>query len=110
MESTALESTELTNTFWDKVLTNSHQYGKSHPSTAAEKTAERVYLDALSSKIVKIKCQDEEGRMFGNNKMMIATIENPHSLVTEPPGLIKVNKEGFSNDSIAKFWTFWNLD
>ena len=58
------------------------------------KTAERVYLDALSLKIVKIKCQNEDGRMFGQNTTMIATIETPHILVTGAPGLIKVNKEG----------------
>ena len=58
------------------------------------KTTERIYLDALSSKIVKIKCQDEEGKMFGPNTTMIAIIEPQHTLVTGPPGFIKVNKHG----------------
>ena len=57
-------------------------------------TSERVYLDALSSKIVKIKCRDESGKAFGQNSTMIATIETPHTLITGPPGLIKVNREG----------------
>ena len=30
-------------------------------------TSERVYLDALSSKIVKIKCRDESGKAFGSS-------------------------------------------
>ena len=42
------------------------------------KTTERVYLDALSSKIVKIKCKDEEGRALGQNTTIISTIKTPH--------------------------------
>ena len=53
------------------------------------KTTERVYLDALSSRIVKIKCQNEEVKAFGQNTTMIATIEAPHTLVTGPPVLSK---------------------
>ena len=70
------------------------------------RTTERVYLDALSSRIVKIKCQDEEGRMFGQNTTMISTIETPHTLITGPPGLIKINKDG----SATELWSFWDLD
>ena len=58
------------------------------------KTTERVYLYALSSKIVKFKCQDKEGKPFGQNTLMIATIDSPHTLVTGPPSLVKLNKEG----------------
>ena len=58
------------------------------------KTMERVYLDALSSKIVKIECQDEQGKMFGQNTTMIATTETPHTLITGPPDLIRVGKNG----------------
>ena len=52
------------------------------------KTTERVYLDTLSSKIVN--------QMSGQNTTMISTIETPHTLITGPPGLVKVNKEGVS--------------
>ena len=39
------------------------------------KTTERVYLDALSSKIVKIKCQDVEGKAFGQNTAFILPLK-----------------------------------
>ena len=32
--------------------------------------------------------------MFGQNTTMISTIETPHTLITGPPGLIKINKDG----------------
>ena len=58
------------------------------------KTTERVYLDALSSRIMKIKCQNEESKAFGQNITMIATIDAPHTLVTGQPSLIKLNRDG----------------
>ena len=57
------------------------------------RTTKRVYLDALSSRIVKIKCQDEEGKTFGRNTTMIATIGVPHTLVKESLSRIKLNGE-----------------
>ena len=53
-------------------------------------------MAALLSRIVKIKCKDETGKTFGQNTTMIATIETPHTLITGPPGLIKVDREGSS--------------
>ena len=51
------------------------------------KTTERVYLDTLSSKIVKIKCQNDKGGKFGQNTTMIATIKTPHMLIMGPRGI-----------------------
>ena len=65
------------------------------------KTTERVYLDALSSRIVKIKCQDEEGKAFGQNTTVKATFEAPHTLVTGPP-----NKDGVAFRVLQNFGPF----
>ena len=62
-------------------------------SSGKLKTTERVYLDALSSKIVKIECQNEEGKAFGLNSTMKATIDAPHTLVRGLPSLIKLNRD-----------------
>ena len=60
------------------------------------KTTERVFVDALSSRVIKVKCQDVQGQNFGQNTSMIATIDTPHTLLTGPPGLIKFNNEGIA--------------
>ena len=39
---------------------------------------------------IKIKMETP----FGKHTAMIATIDSPHTFLTGPPGLIKVNKEG----------------
>ena len=41
-----------------------------------------------------MKCQDEEGKTIGKNTTIIATIKTPCTLITRPPGLIRINKEG----------------
>ena len=74
------------------------------------RTTERVYLDALSSRIVKVKCQDEEGKPFGQNTAMIATIESPHMLVTGPPSFIKLNKDGVALTVLNNWQPFGNPD
>ena len=60
------------------------------------KAAERIFIDALSSRKVKLKCVDDEDQRIGSNNTMIATIHTPHSLITGPPGLIKFDKEGLA--------------
>ena len=50
--------------------------------------SERAYLDALSSKVVRVRYQDESGNLFGQNSVMIPTIDTPHTLLTGPPGLM----------------------
>ncbi len=58
------------------------------------KTQERIFIDALSSRKVKLKCVNEENIKIGQTNTMIATISTQHSLITGPPGLIKFDKEG----------------
>jgi hypothetical protein len=55
---------------------------------------ERVFIDALSSRKVKLKCVNDENVKIGLSNKMIATISTPHSLIIGPPGLIKFDKEG----------------
>jgi hypothetical protein len=55
---------------------------------------ERVFIDALSSRKVKLKCVNEENVKIGVSNTMIATISTPHSLLSGPPGIIKFNQEG----------------
>jgi hypothetical protein len=55
---------------------------------------ERIFIDTLSSRKVKLKCIDNNNAKIGMSNTMIATISTPHSLITGPPGLIKFNKEG----------------
>ena len=63
---------------------------------------ERVYLDALSSKVVKVKCLDDKGKPFGQNTSMIATIETTW--------FDKIQQVRRCNDFVTKLWTFWNMD
>jgi hypothetical protein len=55
---------------------------------------ERLFIDALSSRKIKLKCVNEENSKIGQSNTMIATISTPHSLITGPPGLIQFDKEG----------------
>ncbi len=57
---------------------------------------ERIFIDALSSRKIKLKCVNEENVKIGQTNTMIATISTPHSLITGPPGLIKFDKEGIA--------------
>ncbi len=55
---------------------------------------ERIFIDALSSRKIKLKCVNDDEVKIGLSNTMIATISTPHSLISGPPGLIKFNKEG----------------
>jgi hypothetical protein len=55
---------------------------------------EKIFIDALSSRKIKLKCVDDEEEKIGISNTMIATISTPHSLITGPPGLIQFDKEG----------------
>ncbi len=57
---------------------------------------ERVFIDALSSRKVKLKCVNDENVRIGQSNTMIATISTPHSLISGPPGLIRFDKEGIA--------------
>jgi hypothetical protein len=55
-----------------------------------------VFIDALSSRKVKLKCVNDVNVRIGQSNTMIATIPTPHSLISGPPGLIKFDKEGIA--------------
>ncbi len=55
---------------------------------------ERVFIDALSSRKVRLKCVNDEDVKIGVSNTMIATISTPHSLLSGPPGIIKFDKDG----------------
>jgi hypothetical protein len=55
---------------------------------------ERIFIDALSSRKIKLKCVNDDDVKIGLSNTMIATISTPHSLIGGPPGLIKFDKEG----------------
>jgi hypothetical protein len=57
---------------------------------------ERVFIDALSSRKVKLKCVNNENVKIGKSNTMIVTISTSHSLISGPPGLIKFDKEGIA--------------
>ena len=57
---------------------------------------ERIFIDALSSRKIRLKFVNEENVRIGQSNTMIATISTPHSLITGPPGLIKFDKEGIA--------------
>ncbi len=57
---------------------------------------ERVFIDALSSRKVRLKCVNEEDVKIGMSNTMIATISTPHSLLSGPPGIIKFDQEGIA--------------
>ncbi len=59
-----------------------------------ESTQERTFIDALSSRKMKLKCVNDRNVRIGQANTMIATITTPHSLITGPPGLIQFDKEG----------------
>jgi hypothetical protein len=65
---------------------------------------ERVFINALSSRKVKLKCVNNENVKIGLSNSMIATISTPHSLITGPPGLIKFDKEGVAYCSDPVYW------
>ena len=55
---------------------------------------EIFFIDALSSRKVKLKCVNEENVKIRLSNTMLATISTPHSLITGQPGLIKFDKKG----------------
>jgi hypothetical protein len=55
---------------------------------------ERIFIDTLSSRKIKLKCVNDENVKIGQSKTMITTISTPHSLITGPSGLIKFDTEG----------------
>jgi hypothetical protein len=55
---------------------------------------ERIFIDALSSRKIRLKSVNEENIKIGPPNTMIATISTPHILITGPPGLIWSDKEG----------------
>jgi hypothetical protein len=57
---------------------------------------EKIFIDALSSRKIKLNCVNEENVRIGQSNTMIATILTPHSLITGPPGLISFDKEGIA--------------
>jgi hypothetical protein len=54
---------------------------------------ERVFIDALSSRKVKLKYVNKENVRIRQSNTMIATISTPHSLIPGPPGLNSTMKE-----------------
>ena len=59
--------------------------------------SERVYIDALSLKMVKVKCYDDSGNQLGKSNQMLATVETAHTLLTGPPSIIKFDDQGSSH-------------
>jgi hypothetical protein len=57
---------------------------------------ERVFIDTLSSRKVKLKCVNQENVRIGQSNTMIATISPSQSLISGPPGLIKFDNEGIT--------------
>jgi hypothetical protein len=54
----------------------------------------RFFIRALSSRKVKLKCVDDNKQKIGLNNTMITTISTLQSVITGPPRLIKLDKEG----------------
>ena len=59
-------------------------------------SADKIYIEALSSRKIRLKCVNEENKKMGITNTMIATIDTPHSLITGPPGLIKFDNQGIA--------------
>jgi hypothetical protein len=55
---------------------------------------ESIFINALSSRKITLKCMNDINQKIGLNKTMIAIIWTPHNLITGPPGLIQFDKEG----------------
>jgi hypothetical protein len=70
---------------------------------------EGVFIDALSSKKVKLKCVNNENVRIGQSNTMIATISTPYSLISGPPGLIKFDGEGIAYSVVQNCspYTIW---
>ena len=56
--------------------------------------AEHMHIEALSSKVIKLKCYSDKHVKMGHNEEMICNIDTGHTLLTGPPGMIRFNKEG----------------
>jgi hypothetical protein len=58
------------------------------------KAAERIHIDGLCSRKIKLKCVSKGNISKGISNQRIETIDTSHSLITGPPATIKFDKEG----------------
>jgi hypothetical protein len=64
------------------------------------KVAERTFVDALSSRKIKLRCMNNDNKLIGINNHIITTLDTLHSLITGPPGIIKFDKDGIAYTAI----------
>jgi hypothetical protein len=67
---------------------------------------ERTYIEALSSKIVKVKCNNNKQKKIDISNQMISTIDTAHTLLTGPAGILKFDNDGIAHTLIQNCGPF----
>jgi hypothetical protein len=63
---------------------------------SSHKAAERIHINALCTKKVKLKFVSDDNKTIDLINTMTATFETPYNLITGPPGIIKFDKDGIT--------------